>query len=198
MTKSDVKGVSLGSNRFSARIPPFCGIMEATKRGHIMNSFERRIRAISIDLSFATIVFILLSFAVSLFPALSDASKASIAAGVAYFGVMLVPHFFSRGQSFGKRNQKLRIVHSRTGRIPPLAVLLARDFLKGFLMIFTFGAYIILCGIALSIRKDGRLPHDWIFLTKVECITRYVSDKEGSVLEISEAMKKRLEGSGHD
>lgn len=168
------------------------------KGGMPMNSFERRIRAISIDLSFSTIVFILLSFVVSLLEGLPDDLKALIAASIAYFGVMLVPHFFSKGQSFGKRNQKMRIVNVKTNQVPPLLVVLARDFVKGFLMIATFGVYILICGIMMSMRKDARLPHDLLFFTKVECITRYVSDKEGSVLEISPAMKKRLEGSGRD
>jgi uncharacterized RDD family membrane protein YckC len=92
----------------------------------------------------------------------------------------------------------MQIANAKTGAIPPLLVIWGREILKGMLLIGTFGLYMMISGIMLSARKDGRLLHDLVFGTKVVCLTRFVGDREGSVLETSESMKKRLEGSSHD
>lgn len=163
-----------------------------------MNNFERRIRAFSIDLSMAAVLFMLFVIVAMQFEGGSDALKFGITASIAYFGVLLVPHLFSRGQSFGKRNQRMQIANAKTGAIPPLMVIWGREILKGILLVSTFGFYMMISGIMLSARKDGRLLHDLLFGTKVVCLTRFVSDREGSVLETTESMKRRLEGSSHD
>lgn len=163
-----------------------------------MNSFERRIRAFSIDISMATVMFILMIVIIRSFETVSDELKLTLAAGISYFGSLIIPHFFSQGQSFGKRNQKMKVVNIKTNEPPHLIILILREIVKGVLMIGTFGFYLMICGIIASSRKDGRVIHDFIFNTKVICLTLYVSDKEGSVLTQTQSVKKHLEGSSYD
>ena len=163
-----------------------------------MNSFERRIRAFSIDISMATVLFILMIVLIGSFENVSEELKLTLAASIAYFGTLIIPHFFSKGQSFGKRNQKMIVVNVKSNETPHLLILVLREIVKGFLMIATFGFYLMICGIIASSRKDGRVIHDFLFGTKVICLTLYVSDKEGSVLTRTESVKKHLEGSSYD
>ncbi len=163
-----------------------------------MNSFERRIRAFSIDISMATVMFFLLVVVIGAIDSVSSELKLTLAVSIAYFGVLIIPHFFSKGQSFGKRNQKMKIVYNSNNETPSLLLLILREVVKGILMIITFGFYLMVCGIIASSRKDGRVIHDFIFKTKVICLTLYVSDKEGSVINRTETVKKHLEGSSYD
>ena len=163
-----------------------------------MNSFERRIRAFSIDISMATVMFLLLVVGIGAIDNVSSELKLTLAVSIAYFGTLIIPHFFSKGQSFGKRNQKMKIVYNSNNETPPLLLLVLREVVKGALMIVTFGFYLMICGIIASSRKDGRVIHDFIFKTKVICLTLYVSDKEGSVITRTETAKKHLEGSSYD
>jgi len=164
-----------------------------------MNSFERRIRAFSIDMSFSTVLFLILVFIVNLIGIENSTVKLLLSASIAYYGVLLVPNLISRGQTFGKRNQKMRVVNIKTNEVPNLAIVLLREIVKGTLMIASYGVYLLICGIMVNSRKDGRSIHDLIFQTKVIPITRYVSDKdEGYVLGQGASAKKNLEGSSHD
>lgn len=163
-----------------------------------MNSFERRIRAFSIDMSMAVVLFALLAGILSGIEGIDDNWKLFIAAGVSYFGTLIVPLFFGRGQSFGKRTQKMRVNDIKTGEPAPLALEILRELTKAFLMIVTFGFYIIVCGIMLSSRKDGRVIHDFVFRTRVVCLTLHLSDREGTFIDQTPSMKKRMEGSSHD
>jgi len=164
-----------------------------------MHNFERRVRAFSIDLSFATILFIVIAAILSWAGIQDNATKLYLSALISYFGVLLIPNFFSRGQSFGKRTQKMRVVDNITNKVPRLWRLLLREIIKGLLLIYTFGLYLLVCGIMVNSRKDGRGIHDLIFKTKVICLTVYVSDKEeGYVLGQSESAKKNLEGSSYE
>jgi len=163
-----------------------------------VNSFERRIRAFSIDISMSTVLFILLIIAIGTIDSVSDELKLTLAASISYFGTLIIPQFISKGQTFGKRNQKMKVVYAKSERSPHVLVLVLREIVKGFLMIGTFGFYLLVCGIIASSRKDGRVIHDFIFGTKVICLTLYVSDKEGSVLTRTESVKKHLEGSSYD
>ncbi len=163
-----------------------------------MNSFERRIRAFSIDVSMATVLFLLLIIVANLFESWSQDAKLLVTASVSYFGSLIVPNFFNKGQSFGKRTQKMMVVNIKTETPPHLIIIILREVVKGILMIGTFGFYLMICGIIVSSRKDGRVIHDFFFKTKVICLTRYVGDKEGSVLTVTPGAKKRLEGSSYD
>lgn len=164
-----------------------------------MQNFERRIRAFSIDMSFAIILFFAFIYIVNLLNIENNQLKLLLTASTAYFGVLIIPNFFSKGQSFGKRVQKMKVVNNITSEVPSLLLLIAREIVKAVLLIFSYGAYIVVCGIMINSRKDGRSPHDLIFKTKVICITRYVTDKEeGYVLGLGESAKKNLEGSHRD
>jgi len=162
------------------------------------NSYERRIRAFSIDLSMATVLLFLLIGIASVIEGVDDGLKIGVAASIAYFGTLVIPNFFSRGQSFGKRTQKIKVVDVRTGEAAPLAMVVLRELFKAALLIVTVGFYIVVCGIMASSRKDGRVIHDLLFRTRVICLTRYASDREGTYIDQTPAMKKRMEGSTHD
>lgn len=164
-----------------------------------MHNFERRVRSFSIDLSLATLVFFLFVLILNTLEWGTDSIKLLIAATIAYFGALIVPNFFSRGQTFGKRNQKMMVVDTLTNKPPKLIIILAREIFKGLLLIWTYGAYMVICGIMVNARQDGRVIHDLVFRTKVICLTTYVTDKEqGYVLGQTETVKKDLEGSGND
>lgn len=164
-----------------------------------MVDFDRRIRSFSIDMSFAILLFFLLTMLVNQFNLESDQLKLILSASIAYFGVLIVPNFFSKGQSFGKRVQKMKVVYNSSSETPPLILVLFREVVKGMLLVFTFGLYLLICGIMVNSRKDGRAIHDLLFKTKVICLTRYLSDKEkGYVLGLGESVKKNLEGSHRD
>ncbi len=164
-----------------------------------MHNFERRVRSFSIDLSFATIMFIIFVMLLNLLDWGTDQIKLLLAASVAYFGALIIPNLFQKGQSFGKRNQKMMVVNINTNQAPKMIVLILREIFKGLLMIWTYGAYMVICGIMVNSRKDGRVVHDLVFKTKVICLTMYTTDKEqGNVLGTSETMKKDLKGSHYD
>jgi uncharacterized RDD family membrane protein YckC len=122
-----------------------------------------------------------------------------IGATSAYFGALIVPNFISRGQSFGKRNQKTMVVDVKTDKPPKLIIVILREIFKGALSIWSYGIYMVICGIMVNSRKDGRVIHDLIFRTKVICLTTYVSDKEqGYVLGRGESVNKNLKGYGNE
>lgn len=164
-----------------------------------MHNFERRIRSFSIDISLSTILFFLLLTLINTFDIESDRVKLLIAAAIAYFGVLVVPNLFNKGQTFGKRNQKMLVVSTKTEKAPSMLIVILREIFKGVLMIGTYGVYLVVCGIMVNSRKDGRVIHDLIFKTKVICLTTYVSDKEqGYVLGQTETAKKHLKGSNYE
>ncbi len=164
-----------------------------------MHNFERRIRSFSIDISLSTILFFLLLTLINTFDIESDRVKLLIAAAIAYFGVLVVPNLFNKGQTFGKRNQKMLVVSTKTEKAPSMLIVILREIFKGVLMIGTYGVYLVVCGIMVNSRKDGRVIHDLVFKTKVICLTTYVSDKEqGYVLGQTETAKKHLKGSNYE
>ncbi|MBN2876745.1 MAG: RDD family protein [Bacilli bacterium] len=164
-----------------------------------MHNFERRVRSFSIDLSLAMVIFFLFILLLNTFELGTDSIKLLIAATISYFGALIVPNFFSRGQSFGKRNQKMMVISIKTNKPPKLLIAITREIFKGLLLIWTYGAYMVICGIMVNSRKDGRVVHDLVFGTKVICLTTYVTDKEqGYVLGKTKSVKKELEGSSYD
>lgn len=164
-----------------------------------MHNFERRVRGFSIDISLATIIFFVFVMIINAFEWGTDQIKLFIAATIAYFGALIIPNFISRGQSFGKRNQKTMVVSVKTNKAPKLPMLILREVFKGILSIWSYGLYLIICGIMVNSRRDGRVIHDLVFGTKVICLTTYVTDKEqGYVLGQTDSAKKNLKGSGYE
>ncbi|MDD3477609.1 MAG: RDD family protein [Candidatus Izemoplasmatales bacterium] len=164
-----------------------------------MNPFERRLRAFSIDISFATILFFVFAMIADLLGMTDPILKFYVSAATSYFGVLIVPNLISPGQTFGKRTQKIRVLSNKTDEVPPLWLLILREIVKGSLGIITWGFYLILSAVMVNARKDKRSIHDLIFGTKVVPITLYLSDKEeGYVLGRTMSANKNLEGSSHD
>ena len=158
-----------------------------------MYSFERRLRAFSIDVSFAFILAIIWFFSSYQF-SFPNQLKAGIAVGILLL-VMVLPHFFRPGQTFGKRNQKMSVVFNNDSNIVPgLWLLILREVFKLGAILFTFGVYTLIAGIISTNRRDGRTIHDFIFRTKVICLTRTTSDTY--LINATGAAKESLKGSG--
>lgn len=163
--------------------------------------FERRLRAYSIDLSFSFVIMFILIIALSNLDNISEQSRWGIVL-LGYYLVMIIPHFFSRGQSFGKRTQKIKLIKNTKELVPKekiapsLGMIMLRELVKCFLGVFTFGFYLILAGIISSNREDGRTIHDFIFGTRVVALTRYASDS----IEFNkvEPVANKIRGSRYD
>lgn len=122
--------------------------------------FDKRIRAFSIDTSLAAILVLLL-FGLPV--------KSSVQTFIAFsiiIGVYLVPHLFSRGQTFGKRVQKIQIINYNGTQASLLKIIL-RDAFKISLSILTGGIYLIICFFVVDEKGDKRTIHDYIFRTIV-------------------------------
>jgi uncharacterized RDD family membrane protein YckC len=120
-------------------------------------SFEKRVRAFAIDTSGVALLMIL---AIPL-----GEIYAYLLAGLGFIGLYLVPYFFSSGQTFGKRIQKIRVVR-KDGSPVPVWQVLTRDLFKLLLSIGTFGIYGVVSYFFLS-DHSSRALHDLIFQTKV-------------------------------
>lgn len=162
-----------------------------------MNTFDRRLRAFSIDTSLAgVLVFMLIPLQQI------PANIRMYLAMLIYFGVFCFPDLLGKGQSFGKRIQKICVIWNTDELVPTKLVvpnrfyLFFRDFIKCLLILCTFGFYIIIGGIVSSNRQDGRSIHDLIFKTRVVPLTRYVSD--GVEINRNSDINKTLEGYGPD
>ena len=162
-----------------------------------MNIFDRRLRAFSIDTSLAGV----LVFALIPLQQIPSQTRLYLAVLI-YFGVFCFPDLLGKGQSFGKRIQKICVIYNTNELVPTKLVipnrfyLFLRDFVKCLLIIITFGFYVIIGGIVASNRQDGRSIHDLIFKTRVVALTKYVSD--GVELNRGETANKVLEGYGPD
>ncbi|HOE78249.1 MAG TPA: RDD family protein [Bacilli bacterium] len=140
-----------------------------------LHNFERRLRAFSIDISLAFLLVFCWFILAYNFEEMSNQTKAFIATGIIYL-VMIVPHFIKKGQTFGKRTQKMLVVwNDSSDTVPPLWLLILRELFKMTAVFLTFGIYTFVGGIITTNRRDGRTIHDFIFRTKVICLTPTVS-----------------------
>lgn len=160
-----------------------------------MNSFDRRLRAFSIDTSMIGVALLIL-MGITI-----DAELKRYIAIAIYFGVFCLPYLLGKGQTFGKRIQKIKVVWYEKGEIVPKEMivpnrfyLLLREFTKCLLMVGTFGLYIIVGAIIATGRKDGRTIHDFIFKTQVVAMTRFTTD--GIELKRGDAAASALKGYG--
>lgn len=160
-----------------------------------MYSFERRLRAFSIDIALAFILFmawIVIAYSISW----DNQIKMSIGLGIIVL-TTIVPQLFSPGQSFGKRVQKMRIIYINNDEIPSLWILSSRELIKWLLIFISFGFYSIIAGIISTNRRDGRTIHDFIFKTKTICLTKSLTDQY--INTTTGAAKDQLKGMGpHD
>ncbi|MDD3106680.1 MAG: RDD family protein [Bacilli bacterium] len=161
-------------------------------------TFDRRLRAYSIDSSLAFTLMVISMIAIYNVSVILPLGKLAIAMAC-YFGVMMIPHLFSPGQTFGKRVQKLKVVYDtkelvlKTYVVPKLYLLLLRELVKATLTFITFGFYIFIAGIISSGREDGRSIHDFIFKTRVIALTKYTTDRIG--LSTTTSAANSLKGS---
>lgn len=127
-------------------------------------SFEKRVRAFAIDTS-AVMLLLMIAYP------MPNTFSGFLGVFLAYFiglggflGFYVLPYFFSNGQSFGKRIQKIKIVDV-SGNPAPLWRILLREVFKISMSIFTFGVYMIISFFVLS--DQSRTIHDYLFKTKM-------------------------------
>ena len=160
-----------------------------------MNSFDRRMRAFCIDTSAAAILVMALVGLDFIDPAVRGYLAIAI-----YFGVFCLPYLAGKGQTFGKRTQKVKVVWATKElvpteyKVPNRFYLILRQFVICLLILTTFGAYMIIGAIISTGRQDGRTIHDFIFKTRVVPITRHVTD--GVELKNGQAASNSLKGYG--
>lgn len=163
--------------------------------------FDRRLRAYSIDSSFAFVLMAVVIIILYDIKNMDNFAKWLIVL-TGYMAIMTVPYLFSPGQTFGKRIQKLRVVNKteelavKEYTVPRVYILILREILKAVFTFATFGFYIFLAGIIATNREDGRTIHDFIFGTRVIVLTRYTDEKTEMNKVIS--IQKRLKGSGYN
>lgn len=132
-----------------------------------MGLAEKRVAAFSVDTSFA-FVLILFTMIIGYLPIDVGAIviiERFVAALMLIFAY-LIPYFFIKGQTIGKKSQHLQIV-KLDGSEASVLLYIGRDIFKVGLTMFTLGLYGIVCYFVAFARKDGRTIHDFIFRTKV-------------------------------
>lgn len=162
-----------------------------------MANFERRIRSYSIDTS----LIMVLCFVILLlkYGGIIHSDKLSIfLCFVVYILVMSMPYLAKNGQTFGKRIEKMQVVYNKNNEIPNPFILILREWFKLAAIILTFGAYIIVAGFIFNARSDGRTIHDFIFKTKVICLTKYITDNTDQYIKRSGSASKNLRGSTYE
>ena len=122
--------------------------------------FEKRVRAYAIDISAVMVVVLVMAFLDTIPPIYRV-----IPMLVAMFIFWILPYFFSNGQTFGKRVEKIKIVNM-DGSNCSLLKLIAREIVKQFLAIVTVGIYLIIAYFVLSEKTVSRTIHDYFFGTK--------------------------------
>lgn len=168
-----------------------------------MNTFERRVKSFSIDTSLAFILLVLVAFGIQPPQEATEEVKEAyilwkkIIAMTCYFGVYLIPNLICKGQTLGRRVQKMKVVNVKTGETPHIIIILLRELVKAGLILFTGGFYVIIGGIVVNMREDGRTIHDFIFHTKVVPLTRYITDSKESYRSNTETMQKSLKGTSY-
>lgn len=147
-------------------------------------SFEKRVRAFAMDTSPVAIIAILSFWIPVEQPWIPYAIM-----GLGFFGFYFFPYFVksSKGQTFGKRIQKIRIVKLDDMPIELWRVLL-RDVFKIALSIGTFGAYLIISFFVMN-EKTGRTIHDYLFKTKVIDLEQPKGKEH--ILGTTESLRKR-------
>ena len=148
-------------------------------------SFEKRVRAFAMDTSPVAIIVL-----VSAWMGGDNKLIPYLIAGTAFVGFYFFPYFLksSKGQTFGKRIQKIRIVKLDGSPVELWRVLL-RDIFKLALSIGTFSVYLVVSFFVMN-EKTGRTIHDYVFKTKI--IDLEEPKKKGdNVLGTTDSLRKR-------
>jgi uncharacterized RDD family membrane protein YckC len=126
--------------------------------------FEKRVRSYAADVSGLAILTILTALGMPVFPGREYAQAAVMLVG--FFLIIILPMILSKGQTFGKRMQKIKVV-KLDGTDASILILVLREIFKYGLGIATFGVYIIVAYFTLTEKHVSRTIHDYIFKTKV-------------------------------
>jgi uncharacterized RDD family membrane protein YckC len=148
----------------------------------VVPSFEKRVRAFAIDTS-GVIIFVILS----LFTGTQIRILPYVISMTAAFVFYILPHFFSRGQTFGKRVQKIKTVDINGGDLQLWRIIL-RDVFKLAASFMTFGLYLVIAFFVMN-EKTSRTIHDYIFKTKVIDLEKPQGKLE--FMNKTESMRKR-------
>jgi len=148
----------------------------------VVPSFEKRVRAFAIDTS-GVIIFVILS----LFTGTQIRILPYVISMTAAFVFYILPHFFSSGQTFGKRVQKIKTVDINGGDLQLWRIIL-RDVFKLAASFMTFGLYLVIAFFVMN-EKTSRTIHDYIFKTKVIDLEKPQGKLE--FMNKTESMRKR-------
>lgn len=126
---------------------------------------EQRIKAFAIDTSLATIgVLIALSVSENNF------ILGRILLYATFVLVYILPLLLTHGQTYGKNNQKIRIVHN-SGRNASRIVVILRTLFVLILSFSTFTIYLVVVTLIKG-KDEQRVFHDYIFNTRVVSLKR--------------------------
>lgn len=146
--------------------------------------FEKRVRAYAVELSALAIVVIVASLGIS-----NQYIKLAVIV-LTYFLVSIMPLFLSKGQTFGKRTQQIKVVNLDGSEASNLKLIL-RELFKMILSLITFGIYSIIAFFTLTEKEVSRTIHDYLFKTKVIELNSKPQIKTDDFFGKTESMKKR-------
>ncbi len=147
-------------------------------------AFEKIIKSFAIDTSGVMIV-VIISIPLTNPPWLS-----SLLIGLAFFLFYFFPYFISNGQTFGKRAEKIKVV-DKSGVNARLWRVLLRQLFVFIVGIITFGIYYIVCFFFLSEKRQNRLPHDYLFQTRIIDLATPNRDRGSDGFNKTESMRKK-------
>ncbi len=147
-------------------------------------AFEKIIKSFAIDTSGVMIVVIIS------IPLTKPSWLSSLLIGLSFFVFYFLPYFISNGQTFGKRVEKIKVVDKSGGKARLWRNLLRQLFVL-IVGIMTFGTYYIVCFFFLSEKRQNRLPHDYLFQTKIIDLAVANRDKGSDGFNKTESMRKK-------
>lgn len=147
-------------------------------------SFEKIVKSFAIDTSGVMLV-LFISIPLGEPPYLRY-----VLIGAAFVGFYFFPYILSNGQTFGKRVEKIKVV-DKSGVDCQLWRALLRQLVFLVLSIGTFGIYLIVSFFLMSEKRENRLPHDYIFRTKIIDINPPNRDRGSDGFEKTDSMRKR-------
>lgn len=148
--------------------------------------FERRVKAYAAEVSALAITFILVSLGIE-----KIYLKVLILVLV-FLMASIIPVVISKGQTFGKRIQEIKVV-KLDGTEANIFILILREMFKIAASILTYGIYTVIAFFMMSEKEVSRTIHDYIFKTKVIDLRKpKVRNKNDEhMLGKPESMKKR-------
>ena len=147
--------------------------------------FEKRVKAYAADLSALTIAFIIASLGIK-----PIWGKVTLMV-VVFLATSIIPLIISRGQTFGKRVQKIKVVNE-DGSEANIFKLILRNLFKNIASIGTMGIYSILAYFFLTEKHVSKTIHDYIFKTKVIDLTPpRQKNQNDDFMNKTESMRKK-------